>query len=536
MLCFDNAVTVPDKVAFPLMRCVLTMACLVSAALWAAEPTPPAPAAIATMPLTLSAAIDRALLNNLGLAVTRLSAANAFDSIDISQSAFDPTFNWTNTLSGTRTPLEISAGAPAARGYASGVGVSQRFTWGGTLTLGANMNRAWADSGGFGAPSHFDFGTTLSYTQPLLAGGWEAANLTSLISARQGAVRGRLELRSAALDLIRDTEIAYWSLAGALALVNAQETSLRSSESLLAQVKAKRSLGDATLLEELQASANLSTQRVALLSARQSVDGAEMSLRRALGRGTVTDVEKAITVQPLSTEVVPPPADFQPWIRVAADFDFATAIQLLSLAQAEVTLAQAAQNDKPSLNLTLASSSFADAGTGFSAGLDHLRRQAGWGNSVGLALSIPLGFRESAATLRTATRSRRQAELSLANVRQELVFNARAAWRDLESARTRVTASGASLELQRKSYEGERARYGAGQSDILRVLQAQSAFDASQVSWLQSLLDARNAAARVGRLDGTILTRHGFKMEAVEQQVGLGLGSTDPLPVLPELK
>jgi outer membrane protein TolC len=106
----------------------------------------------------------------------------------------------------------------------------------------------------------------------------------------------------------------------------------------------------------------------------------------------------------------------------------------------------------------------------------------------------------------------------------------------LESARTRVTASGASLELQRKSYEGERARYGAGQSDILRVLQAQSAFDASQVSWLQSLLDARVAAARVGRLDGTILTRHGFKMEAVEQQVGLGLGSTDPLPVLPELK
>ncbi len=518
------------------MRCVLTMACLVSAALWAAEPTPPAPAAIATIPLTLSAAIDRALLNNLGLAVTRLSAANAFDSIDISQSAFDPTLNWTNTLSGTRTPLEISAGAPAARGYASGVGVSQRFTWGGTLTLGANMNRAWADSGGFGAPSHFDFGTTLSYTQPLLAGGWEAANLTSLISARQGAVRGRLELRAAALDLIRDTEIAYWSLAGALALVNAQETSLRSSESLLAQVKAKRSLGDATLLEELQASANLSTQRVALLSARQSVDGAEMSLRRTLGRGTVTDVEKAITVQPLSTEVVPPPADFQPWIRVAADFDFATAIQLLSLAQAEVTLAQAAQNDKPSLNLTLASSSFADAGTGFSAGLDHLRRQAGWGNSVGLALSFPLGFRESAATLRTATRSRRQAELSLANVRQELVFNARAAWRDLESARTRVTASGASLELQRKSYEGERARYGAGQSDILRVLQAQSAFDASQVSWLQSLLDARNAAARVGRLDGTILTRHGFKMEAVEQQVGLGLGSTEPLPVLPELK
>lgn len=513
----------------PLMRCALPLAFLATASLGLAAPAP-------VTDLTLGAAIDRALLNNLGLAVTRLSAANAFDSIDIAQSVFDPTVNWTNTLSGTRTPLEISSGAPADRGYISGVGVSQHFTWGGTLAVGASMSRAWGDSGSVGSPALFDFGTTISYTQPLLAGGWEAANLTSLISARQGAVRGRLELRAATLDLIRDTEIAYWSLAGARTLVSARETSLRSSESLLAQVKAKRALGDATLLEELQASADVSTQRVALLDARQSVDGAEMTLRRSLGRGTASDIEKAITVQPLSTEAVPPPADFQPWIRIAADFDFATAIQLSNLTQADASVTQASQNDKPSLNLTISGSTYADPALGFSAGYQNFRHQAGWGNSVGLTLSFPLGFRESAANLRTAARSRRQAELLLVNVRQELVFNARAAWRDLESARTRVTASGASLELQRKSYEGERARYGAGQSDILRVLQAQAAFDAAQVSWLQSLLDARIAAARVGRLDGTILTRHGFKMEAVEQQVGLGLGSTDPLPVLPELK
>ncbi|MEY3131093.1 MAG: hypothetical protein RLY12_1465, partial [Verrucomicrobiota bacterium] len=45
-------------------------------------------------------------------------------------------------------------------------------------------------------------------------------------------------------------------------------------------------------------------------------------------------------------------------------------------------------------------------------------------------------------------------------------------------------------------------------------------------------LDARAASAKVARLDGSILTRHGFTMDAVEQKVGAGLGPADPLPTL----
>jgi multidrug efflux pump subunit AcrA (membrane-fusion protein) len=86
--------------------------------------------------------------------------------------------------------------------------------------------------------------------------------------------------------------------------------------------------------------------------------------------------------------------------------------------------------------------------------------------------------------------------------------------------------------LQRKSYEGERARYDAGQSDVLRVLQAQAALDSAQLNWVQSHLDARAASAKVARLDGSILPRHGFTMDAVEAKIGAGLGSEDPLPPL----
>ena len=170
-----------------------------------------------------------------------------------------------------------------------------------------------------------------------------------------------------------------------------------------------------------------------------------------------------------------------------------------------------------------------DARTG---GLDSYRQQSGWNNYAELRLSFPLGFRESEANLRSAYRARRQAELRLADVRQNLVFTARASWRELEAARARVDAATSSLELQRKSYEGERARYDAGQSDVLRVLQAQAALDSAQLNWVQSHLDARAASAKVARLDGSILPRHGFTMDAVEAKIGAGLGSEDPLPPL----
>jgi outer membrane protein TolC len=519
------------------MRRLLPALFLASAAHLVAAPEVPARVTatlVSDRVLPLGDAIDRALAHNLGLAVNRLDAANALDAVVAVDADFDAAFSWTNTLRRGSDPAARLGGQPAAGGHDSDLGLTRKFTWGGRLTLGAGMTRSWNESGQVGQPSRYYLGTSLTYTQPLLAGAWESVNLSALIAAKQGALRGRLALRAAALDLIRDTEVAYWTLAGARTLVSLRESSLRSAESLLAQVRAKRGLGDATVLEELQAEADVAAQRVAVLNATQAVDGAEMSLRRLLGRGTVEEVQGVLAVQPLGAAPVPAPAPFQPWIRTVAAFDFATAIQLSQLTQAEAALAQARQNDQPQLDLTLAGSDYGGPAAGFGGGYDAWRDRAGWNNSVSLALRIPLGGRETAANLRVAGRARRQAELRLADVRQSLVFTARAAWRDLEAVRARVDAATSALELQRKSYEGERARYDAGQSDLPRVLQAQAALDTAQLGWVQALLDARAAAARAARLDGSLLAAHGYTMDAVETKVGAGAGLDEPLPPLPE--
>lgn len=520
------------------MRLILTAAFLVAASVRGADLGVVAPgsdaAGIADPLVTLSSAIDRALVANLGLAVTRLGASQSLEGVEFAEAGFDTIFTWRNAFGSSRAPRPVPGVYPLDRSFDTDVSVSRKFGWGGTLTLGAGASRSWDVLGGVRSPSDFGFGTRIAYSQPLLAGGWQSVNLTGLISAREVALRSRLALRAAALDLIRDTEVAYWNLSGARTLVALRETSLRSAESLLAQVKARRELGDATFLDELQAEADVSNQKVAVLNARQSLDGAEMRFRRLLGRGKAEDVDQVLAVAPIPDQPVAAPVEFRSWIRTVAGFDFDSAIQLSAITQADALVAQARQNDNPSLNLVLSGSNYADGVQGFSEAYDSFRRNAGWNNTAALTLSFPLGFREAETSVRSAVRARRQAELRLADIRQGLVFSARAIWRELEAARARVEAAASALALQRQSYEGERARYDAGQSDILRVLQSRASLDAAQLNWVQALVDARASSARVARLDGSILPRHGFSMTGLEARVGDDFKIGDILPFLPD--
>lgn len=475
--------------------------------------------------LTLSEAVDRALANNFGVAVDRLTALRSIDSVQAADSVFDSVLGWTAGTAGSRAPLAVTT----VRTADAAVSASRRFDWGGTLSLGAQANRGWSRTGGVGAASVYDLSTTVSYSQPLLAGGWRSVNLAPLITARQSAWRSRLALRSSALDLIRDAESAYWTLSAARTLIALRETSLRSAESLLEQVKLKRELGDANVLEQLQAEADVASQKVGVLTARQSVDAAEMRLRRLLGRGAAEEVDRALLVQPLPESPVPPPPEFRPWIAQVSDFDFGVAIALSNVESAEVQVDRARQNDNPDLRLNLSGSTAADPVAGFGDAYDVWRREKGWGNAVSLTFSMPLGLREAEANRRLAERARRQAELRLADVRQALIFDARATWRDLESSRARVEAADTALRLQRQSYEGERERYRVGQSDLLRVIQSQALLDSAQLAWVQARLDARLASARTARLDGSILPRHGFSLDDVEFRLADG-GRADPLP------
>lgn len=492
-----------------------------------------ASAAGAEKPLPLRDALRQALAHNLGLGIQRLQAADSVDSLELADSAFDLRFRWSNTLGKARTLDEIRAGDFARDAWSSQVALEQPLAWGGTLALTGQADRFWEDSNGVAGDRLVQVGAGVSYTQPLLRGGWSSVNLAPVVTARLGAGRSRLLLRASVLDLMRSTEVGYWGLAASRSLVALRETSLRSAQSLLEEVAERRRLGAATVQEQLQAEADVANQRVAVLNARQQAELADTRLRRVLGLEENGVAE--LGVDPLPADPVPGIPDYRAWLGQVLDFDLGAQAQRLQVEAAETRLAAARVNDLPRLDLTLAGNVAGETGVHGRLGsaLSALPDDRGWNASATLTLSFPVGFRDSEAELRLARRARRAADLQLAEVRQELTFDARAAWRDLESSRARLAAAAAALELQRRVYEGERARYSAGASDIPRVLQAQAALDGAQLAWVNAVLDTRVAAATASRLDGSLLARHGFSWDEAEPAVAAGLGDREPLPSLP---
>lgn len=492
------------------------------------------PAAEPAAPLTLSQAARRALAGNLGIGLERLGAADALDGITLAESGFDTRFSWSNTLGSARSLAAIDADLPATDTWASEVALTQPFSWGGSLRLSGSADRLWADSDGIAGNRTVQAGAGIAYTQPLLRGGWRAVNLAPVVTARLGAGQSRLLLRAATLDLLRRTEEDYWSLAASRSLVALRETSLASARSLLEEVAERRRLGSATLQEELQARADVAAQEVAVLSARQQADAADIRLRRTLGMDGADLAE--LPLQPLPEDPVAGIADYRAWLGRVIESDLASQARRLEVDAAAVRVDAARMDDLPSLDLSLAGSANGEpsAFTRLNPAMNALPGRHSWDAAASLTLAFPIGFRESESRLRVAQRDRRRAELRLADARQALTFEARAAWRDLESARARRESAQAGLDLQRRAYEGERARYAAGVTDLPRVLQAQAALDAAQVSWVSAVLDGRAAAARVARLDGSILTRLGFTWDDAEPLLGGDLGVDDPLPPLSE--
>jgi hypothetical protein len=78
--------------------------------------------------LSLSEAVDRALANNFGVAVDRLSALRSIDSVQVADSAFDSVLTWSAGTSGSRAPLATTT----FRAADTAVSVGRLFAWGGT--------------------------------------------------------------------------------------------------------------------------------------------------------------------------------------------------------------------------------------------------------------------------------------------------------------------------------------------------------------------------------------------------------------------
>ena len=479
--------------------------------------------------LPLRAAIASALAHNLDLRIATYAPANALDSVAIEEAQFDPSLFARASLEERKSAARSSAldddVIPESENRRVQVGIDKRFSTGATITLDSSIAR---NSSNNNAARNPDYGSNvgLLIRQPLLKDAWSTVNLAPLARAKVTAERSLFELRSDVLDLLLNTEIAYWNLVYTRADKALTASSLTLAENLLEENGERKRLGLVTPLEVLQAEAEFLNQQEAIIQADRAIEDAQDVLRHAMGQ---TDFIETINGEILVTSL---PDKMEPLrsvgdvVKDAVISDVDAKVQERRVEVERINRILAQDETRPDLDLTAAVTYLGrdqDGNTAYRGAYNA----DGHDWTLGLEVRLPWGFQDARARARQAERALESATLQLYNIKQEKALAARKAWRSASAGFKRIEVTRASVLLNEEAFEQERARYGSGLVPYRSLLEAQRDFDRAKSNYLQSIIETLRATVRLSRVDGTLLARNGLDWNAVEPYTHLTAPAVD---------
>ena len=479
--------------------------------------------------LPLRSAIVSALEHNLDLRIATYAPVNALDSVAIEEAQFDPSLFSRASLQERKSAARSSAldddVIPESENRRAQVGIDKRFSSGATISLDSSIARSSSNNNAARNP---DYGSNvgLSISQPLLKDAWSTVNLAPLARAKVTVERSLFELRSDVLDLVLNTEIAYWNLVYTRADKALTASSLALAENLLDENGERKRLGLVTPLEVLQAEAEFLNQQEAIIQADRAIEDAQDVLRHAMGQTDFMETisgEILVTSLPDKMEPLRPIGDVVK-DTVISDVDAKVQERRIELERINRILAQ--DETRPDLDLT-ADVTYLGRDQDGNTAYRGAYNADGHDWTLGLELRIPWGFRDARARARQAERALESATLQLYNIKQEKALAARKAWRSASAGFKRIEVTRASVLLNEEAFEQERARYSSGLVPYRSLLEAQRDYDRAKSNYLQSIIETLRAKVRLSRVDGTLLARNGLDWNAVEPYTHLTAPTVD---------
>lgn len=467
--------------------------------------------------LSLQNAIDISLSENLDLSYERYEAAKSDEDVKIAEAEFDFNFSLDLDATATKSPMASSsldgAAQPTSDELAYDFEVSKKISTGATISVGSNSSRDYTNSSYSTINPDYTSYLSVGISQPLLKGAWETVNLAPIAIAHSQRKQSELELKKEILDVILSTELAYWNLAAAFELRNLKQSNLDLAQKLLEENKTRFELGLIRRSDLIQAEANLASEEEEIITASILINDRRDLLLSILGElKFLANPNFEVAKLSESDPVIP---KFTDVVDGAIAFDLDSQITLEYIEQRKISKAVAEQNLNPSLSLS-ASASLRGRDDDYGSSYKGVFNSKGYGATVGLSLTFPLGLREEEADLAKASINLRQYELTMAQVQQTLMLNLRSAYRSLEASVELKRTTYKSLLLNEESFKEQKALYDAGLITFRDVLSAQSDLDTAKQRYLNSLVEIWQSRAKLARLDGSILKDNGFSWEKVK--------------------
>lgn len=475
--------------------------------------------------VSLADAAVRALQNNLDISISRQNRESRLADIIIEQSKFDPNLSINGQYNRTVNPLNrpVFGGTGDLlgqittfdqRNHSLTVDAQTNLITGGNLDVNYSPARNSVNQNvarGFLFNPAWTGGLAFTFTQPLLRNAGIAINKTFIKVAQNNAIVEQHVFRDRVMSVITSVEQTYWEVVFANENLKVAQAALKAAEELLAANRAKTKAGVMSIVDVLQAEAAMASRVEQVLVAEKAIRDQEDQLRRLLNPGE-EDLRQDVRLTPVDPPVtVLEPLSLQEAIDTAIE-------QRPEITQAKKNVETGELNKQFARNQLLPTLSLQGtiglAGLGGDYGESFTRNFSGdfYNYGAGLVLSYPLGNRAAVNTYSKRKLEAQNAEVALANVRQQIIVGIREAVRRVQTDFKRIETTRSARIMAEKQLQAEQERLKVGLSTTRFVLEFQRDLATAQGNELRAIVDYNKSLSNLSRHKATTLDRYHLEL------------------------
>ena len=491
---------------------------------WSLDVTQPIPAERRET-VSLADAAVRALQHNLDISISRQNKDSRLADIIVEQSKFDPNVSINGQYNRTVNPLNLPVFGGTGffldqirifdqRSSSVTVDASTNLITGGNFDVNYSPARSSVNQDiatGFLFNPSWTGGLAFTFTQPLLRNAGVAINKTFIKVAQNNAEVEQHVFRDRVMTVVTTVEQTYWELVFANENLKVAQAALKAAEELLATNRAKSKAGIMSIVDVLQAEAAVASRVEQVLVAEKSIRDQEDQLRRLLNPGE-EDLRQDVRLTPADAPVTfLEPLSLQEAIDIAIE-------QRPEITQAKKNIESGELNKQFARNQLLPTLSFQGtmglAGLGGDYSESFTKNFSGdfYNYGAGLVLSYPLGNRAAVSTYNKRQLEAKNAEITLSNVRQQIIVGVREAVRRVQTDFKRIETTRSARIMAEKQLQAEQERLKVGLSTTRFVLDFQRDLATAQGTELRAVVDYNKSLSNLARHKATTLDRYQLEL------------------------
>ncbi|MBI2425697.1 MAG: TolC family protein [Candidatus Hydrogenedentes bacterium] len=421
------------------------------------------------------------------------------------------------TLVQTLSSLEQTAanGEALSRHYVvtrntqGSIGVSSYLPTGTSVSLSATGTHADNTA----TDGEYTGGWSLDLRQPLLRGAGAFVNLIAVRQAQNQAAASVLGLRKTVLEIIGETEDAYWNLALAAEVLRIREFAQTLAAEQLQRAQDRFELGKAIQGDVLTARAEYSTRAADLANARATMASENVNLVRLLNPSDESNWKLCFTAVD-TPEAEAADIDAGQCTARAMAYRPELAQARLAIGDADLSVAGARNDLRPRLDL-IASYGATSSGNTASSLRGALNSTRYDNYQIGIEFETPILRTGQRARLKRAQLAQSQAERALAGEEQAIAAEIHQAVIEVERQQQQVVAGAETVRSREAELENAQGRYNVGKLTTLDLLQVQRDLIQSRLDEATARIGLTQAITRLRLAEGTLLDARGIVLPAL---------------------